>query len=363
MTASPALLVFQPVLPIGWFLAFAVVLLGFALWRVVAERANRGMLLTWVRRAVIVALLLVVAARPSLPGGTSPASVADLNVFFVVDTTSSSAAEDWNGTEPRLDGMRSDIDAITTDLAGARFSLISFDSTAIQRVPLTQDSSALVTAAKVMRQEVTYYSHGSSISEAHTLLAQVLAEAKKSNPERADVVYYLGDGEQTASSAPASFAASRADVDGGGVLGYGTAAGGRMKEFDGYGDQYSANRYIKDKTLPGSPDALSKIDPANLKTIASQLGVPYLQRHAGGSLASVVGSERRGEVVSATGTTASLIDLYWIAAIPAFLLLFVDIALVVRALGDVRPVRPSREPRADRGPRAGRVPRLPKEAP
>ncbi|ROQ41261.1 Ca-activated chloride channel family protein [Frondihabitans sp. PhB188] len=332
-------LVWRPVLPWPLLVVVAVVLVGFVAWRIVSERGDRRMLTAWVRRAAIVVLLLIVAARPGIPGGTAKASVAELNVFFVVDTTSSSAAEDWDGTEPRLDGMRADIESITADLAGARFSLISFDQTAIQRVPLTEDASAVVTSAQSMRQEITYYSKGSTISEAASLLGDRLKAAHTADPRRANVVYYLGDGEQTADTAPGSFSADRASTDGGGVLGYGTAAGGRMKVFDGYGDQYSAKGYIEDKTKSGSPDAVSVIDQGNLNTIASQLGVPYLHREAGRSLASVVDDAKKGHVTSAAGSTDSTRDLYWIPAIALFLLLFIEIAVVARALGDVRPRR------------------------
>jgi Ca-activated chloride channel family protein len=342
-TAPLAGLAFRPILPVGLIVVIAVILLGFTLWRVFSERADRRMMRAWIRRSLIVALLVVIIARPGVGGGSAQASVADLNVFFVVDTTSSAAAEDWNGDEPRLVGMRKDIESIAGDLAGARFSLISFDSTAIQRVPLTDDSSALVTATKTMRQEVTFYSHGSSISEANSLLASTLKAAHRANPQRANVVYYLGDGEQTSGTAPGSFASSRADTDGGGVLGYGTSAGGRMKVFDGYGDVYSKKGYIKDTTQPGSPDAVSRIDPANLRTIASQLGVPYLQRESGASLASVVDPAKRGHIASAAGRTATQFDLYWVFAIPLFLLLFVEVAVVARALAEVRPPRPTRE--------------------
>ncbi|AMM21129.1 hypothetical protein AX769_14515 [Frondihabitans sp. PAMC 28766] len=340
-------LAWRPILPVGLLVAFTVVVLGFALWRVFAERADRRMMRAWIRRAVIVALLVVIVARPGVGGGSAASSVSQLNVFFVVDTTSSSAAQDWNGDQPRLVGMRQDIEQITNDLAGARFSLLTFDSTAIQRVPLTTDTSALTTAVKTMRQEVTFYSHGSSISEANTLLASTLAAAHNSNPQRANVVYYLGDGEQTSGQTPGSFASSKANTDGGGVLGFGTSTGGRMKVFDGYGDEYSTKGYIKDKTKPGSPDAVSRIDPTNLQAIASQLGVPYLHSVAGASLTPVVDQAQRGKIVSAAGRTATLFDLYWVPAIPLFALLFIEIAVVVRALGDVRP--PKRPRRTSQG--------------
>ena len=335
-------LVFQPVLPVWLLIVAAVALLGFTGWRVVAERRRRRALLTWLRRLVIVALLLVVAVRPSLPGGSAQASVAQLNVFFVVDTTSSVAAEDWGDGQRRLDGVRSDIAEVTAQLAGARFSLLSFDSTAVLRTPLTDDASAVVAAADAMNQEVTSYSSGSSISEANDLLAERLTEARQSSPERANVVYYLGDGEKTSDTEPESFAAAAGDVDGGAVFGYGTDEGGRMRVFDGYGDEYSTKDYIQDRTQPGDPDAVSVIDEGALRRVAGQLGVPYVHRAAETTVDAAVADAREGAVVSDEGRTDSLIDLYWIAAIPAFLLLLLDVALIARALGEVRPVRPAR---------------------
>lgn len=337
----PGSLVFQPVLP-WWLLAvIAVALVGFTAWRVVAERRRRRLALTWLRRLTVVVLLLVVAVRPSLPGGTAQASVAQLNVFFVVDTTSSIAAEDWGDGQRRLDGVRTDVAEVTAQLAGARFSLISFDSTAVLRTPLTDDSSAVVSAVDAMNQEVTSYSQGSSISEANDLLTERLAAARETNPERANVVYYFGDGEQTLDAAPESFAEAAPYVDGGAVFGYGTEQGGAMRVFDGYGDEYSTKDYIQDRTQAGSPDAVSVIDETALRRIASQIGVPYVHRTAQTSVDAAVADAREGAVASDEGRADSLIDLYWIAAVPAFLLLMIDIALVSRALGEVRPARPT----------------------
>lgn len=330
-------LLFRPVLPVGVLVVVAVALVGLTTWRVVAERRDRRTALRWARRLVLVLLLLVVAVRPSLTGGTAQASLAKLNVFLVVDTTSSIAAEDWGDGEPRLAGVRSDVATIAEELAGARFSLLSFDSSAVLRTPLTTDASAVVTAAEVLRQEITYYSSGSSITEAHDLLRDQLDAARESDPERANVVFYLGDGEQTADEEPGSFADLSGDVDGGAVLGYGTDEGGRMREFDGYADEYSDLGYIEDRSRPGSPEALSRIDEEALRTLAGQLGVPYVHRSAGADLAPVLADAREGRVSSDEGTAESLTDLYWIAAVPLFLLALLEVGTVVRALDEVRP--------------------------
>lgn len=343
MTA--AAIVLQPVLP-WWALAVAAaLLLGFAVWRAIAERSSRRLLGAWLRRIVIVALLLVAAARPGLPGGAAEASVSQLNVFFVVDTTSSIAAEDWDGDRPRLEGVRSDIDEVAEQLAGARFSLLSFDSTAVLRTPLTDDASAVVSAAAVMSQEITTYSRGSSISEANDLLAERLAEARESDPARANVVYYLGDGEQTSGDEPESFADAGADVDGGAVLGYGTDEGGRMRAYDGYGDEYSDEEYIQDRTQPGDPDAVSRIDEDALRDVADQLGVPYVHRTAGSAVDAAVADARSGRIASDATRSETVTDLYWVVGLPLLVLVLLDVALAARALGEVRPAR---------GPRPGR---------
>jgi Ca-activated chloride channel family protein len=343
--------VFAPVLPVGVLVVAGVALGGFALWRLVAERGSRRLRAAWARRTAVVVLLLVIAVRPGVPGGSSPASAADLNVFFVVDTTSSIAAEDWGDGAPRLAGVRADVASVTEQLAGARFSLITFDSSAVLRTPLTDDASSVLTAARVMNQEITYYSSGSSISEADDLLAGRLAEARETDPGRANVVYYLGDGEQTADREPESFAAAAGDVDGGAVLGYGTDEGGRMRVFDGYGDDYSADEYILDRTRSGSPEALSRIDEEALQAIAGQLGVPYVHRDADTPVDAAVADARDGRVVSTEARAENVTELYWLAAVPLFVLVLVDVLLVLRALGEIGPGRRDEPGRASSAPR------------
>src|SRR5690606_11252234 len=105
-------------------------------------------------------------------------------------------------------------------------------------------------------------------------LEKTLEAAASASPDRARMVFYFGDGEQTAATEPESFAASAREVASGAVFGYGTDAGGPMRQTsagtDGPGD------YI---TYQGER-ALSRIDPQNLEQIAQQLGVEYQHRSA-----------------------------------------------------------------------------------
>ncbi len=86
-----------------------------------------------------------------LAGGQAQTATADLDVYFVVDTSTSMAAEDYNGTGTRLSGVKQDVMAIAKELAGAKFSLLTFDNKATVRMPLTRDATALQTAMTTLQ--------------------------------------------------------------------------------------------------------------------------------------------------------------------------------------------------------------------
>ncbi len=212
-------MILQPVLhPI--LLALLCAVPAFFVVRALVRGPSRGL---WALRLGMIVVVFVMLLRPGIPGGTSETLATDTDVVIVVDTTASIVAEDWAGDRPRIDGVRADVQAIVDEYPGARFALISFDAAAQLRLPLTTDATALISSLDVLRPEVTDQSRGSSIGIANRMLADTLAAAAEASPERGRMVFYLGDGEQTASSEPESFASSAKYVDGGAVLGYGTA--------------------------------------------------------------------------------------------------------------------------------------------
>ncbi|MGN7200034.1 VWA domain-containing protein [Arthrobacter sp. SAFR-044] len=334
-----------PGLPLGVALLSGVVLCA-VLWRLQRTPLRRR---AWLRRATIVLLLLAAALRPSLPGGSVQAATADLNVFFVVDTTPSMVAEDYGNGAPRLEGVRKDIKAIAEELPGARFSVITFDTTAHVRMPLSTDTLALETITDVIEPQVTAYARGSSITAANQVLSERLAAARDSQPDRPRLVYYLGDGEQTSGKEPATMKVDDGLVAGGAVLGYGTSGGGRMKKntgqpSDGGGTQGgnvppARPDYVQD-TRPGSSgDALSVIDEGRLRNIASQLGVPYVHRAAGAPVADMLQQAHPGkpEHSDQDGSLSAARELYWIFAAGAFLLALPEAVGTIRQLRGLRP--------------------------
>lgn len=322
-------MILDPVIPVWVLVVVGGALSVFAVVQLVSRGTGRARWM-WLSRLVMVLLLVVIALRPTLPASTlPPAASGDVDVYFVVDTTSSMAAEDWGDDEPRLTGVREDVLAIAETLVGARVSLITFDAVTVHRVPLTTDVSALAQATRALEQEITTYSAGSSIDEPVEYLTGILTEDAAENPERSRIVYYLGDGEQTSGRQPGSFAELAPVVDGGAVLGYGTEAGGPMKQYTGY-DDGTEQGYIQDYST--GADAISRIDERALGTIAEELGVPYIHRDADSTAAEATEGIRVGDVESPSDVPAAPGELYWIAAIPLAALALLELAWMLAAV-------------------------------
>lgn len=326
----------QPILPWWLLLPLTAAALVFLGWRILCERRRPGSS-GRIRRALLVLFVLAAAFRPGIPGGSAQAAAADLNVFFVVDTTSSMVAEDYGNAAPRLDGVRQDIMAVAGELPGARFSIITFDTGAHFRMPLTTDTSALDTVTSILQPQVTSYAKGSSITAARQVLAERLSAARDSHPERPRLVFYLGDGEQTSGKEPEPMAVDGELVAGGAVLGYGTSGGGRMKENTGMESDDEAP-YIQDRTGDAAKDALSIIDEDRLREVAARLGVPYVHRSAGDPVSAMVQEARAGalERTEQDGTLGGRIEFYWLFAAGAFVVGLAELMGVIRQLREVR---------------------------
>ncbi len=275
---------FLPVGPWPVLLVLVVVALVAVWWNPASRSVPGESRATHWRLTLLVVLVGIAALRPAVPGDEVNTSAANLNVYFVVDTTSSIIAEDYGNERPRMAGVRADLAAITEVLPGARYSVITFDQATRVRLPLTTDSTALQAALETLLPEPSEYSRGSSVTAADERLGRMLQQAQERTPERGRVVFYLGDGEQTAPEAPPPFTVDRRLVDGGAVLGYGTTEGGRMKATRSRFD--TTTTYIIDPTT--GEDARSVIDEGNLRSIGDQLGLPYVHRQSGDSIAPAV---------------------------------------------------------------------------
>ena len=292
-------MIFRPLVS-GWILVLFA-LLGVALCVLGARRRARGSRWVIVRRLLMVALAALLLAGPSVVGGTRQVS-ANTEVWVVIDRTGSMAAEDWDGDHPRLDGVRRDVKTLLTSMAGARFSVLTFDSSTRTVIPLTTDVNAVQSFLDTFHQEVTEFSQGSSPDVPAATLVQKLGAAKAKNPQNQRYLFVLTDGETSNQDLGATTAAdvwsqAKGLVDGGLVIGYGTEKGAHMRSYEltgsdrtqsggggagsqsgggGSGSQSGGGDYIRDHSRPGAPEAVSHIDETKLREIASELGVDYV---------------------------------------------------------------------------------------
>lgn len=303
-----------------WLIAILfVVPLGAVIFRLVVSFGSKRERNAWIRRLAILVLVLVMALRPSMPGASRAQGNNLLDVYFIVDTTISIKAEDYNGTKQRIEGIRQDVKDIAAKLAGARFSLISFNNSTVQELPLTSDASAIGAMVDTIQTASTWSANGSSIDAPVDKTKSELERIRKDNPQRGRVVFYMGDGEQTARSTPKSFDVLRGLISGGAVLGYGSSAGGRMLEDPIYGSEQQ--KYMRVYDDSGKQiEAVSRMDERNLNAIASQMGVKYTHRTQPGDVDALVEGIDISRIIAGSSEIDAYEDYYWVLA-PGFIAL------------------------------------------
>lgn len=296
-----------PLAPMWVIVPFALLLLAACIVPLVSGRGGR---LAWLRRTLMVVLLVGIALRPVTADEDVSKERMNANVFFVVDRTGSMNAEDYDGTSPRIEGVKSDMAAIMKATEGSRYSIISFDSGAASQLPLTIDAGAVKAWADTLQTESTAMSSGSNVDRPIGVLQREVSRAKQEDPNSHVLVYFLSDGENTDQKPSQSFAPIAENVDAGAVLGYGTPQGGPMKTKGGAND----GSYIQD---PAGGNGISKIDAANLERIASELGVQYLHREKpGGDLSKTLDGINLEKVpFNEEQAVESFEDWYWVLAI------------------------------------------------
>lgn len=292
----------QPIWPV--LAAASVLLVATGVWAWRQRRGqSRGDRLASAARLLLALAAVVIGLHPV---GTLQVSVPQektTDVVVVVDRTTSMGARDWAGDRPRMDGVAADLSELVRGVAGSRVAVIVFDDEARLAVPFTTDATTLDGFWSTLGWRPSTKASGSDISVASALAEQVLRRAAEERPDHDRYVVYLGDGEQTTESAPATFGSVRELVSGALVLGYGTPEGGSMTVSD------DSEELIR---IDGEV-ATSSIDESALRGIADQLGGDYAHRTRAGGLPELVPPESTGTVTE----TVPGDEYYWILAIVA----------------------------------------------
>lgn len=158
-------------------------------------------------------------------------------------------------------------------------------------------------------------------------------KASKEKENRKRIVFFISDGEITNNENLKSFAELKKYVDGGAVLGYGTTNGGYMKVTDRYSGSTS---YLEDKTdysIYPYPKAVSKIDESNLKAIANDMGVDYINMSKQPNINSKISEiKSRYEDASSVENKNGYTDLYFVFAVPLLGLLVYEFVVYKKKL-------------------------------
>ena len=314
----------QPIFPLGTMLAVFAVLFIATAYLVIKNKTKTGdRIATLARLTVIYVLALVIGIRPVMIETKYEFATKNLDVLFVIDTTISMWAQDYNGKKERMDGVTKDVNYIIDELAGSNFGLVTFDDSPHVLAPFTQDLQYIRDLMDTFESPDSYYAKGSDLSIAYQDIESLLLSSNRKE-NRKTIVFYISDGEITNGKELRDFSDLAQYVDAGAVLGYGTATGGKMKE--NYG-----NSYVYDYST--HKDAVSKLDEENLKKIAEGLGLEYMNMNNGNS--SLVGSveliKESSKTVIESGDGAEVKkDIYFFLAYPLMLMILIEIILVAR---------------------------------
>lgn len=257
--------------PIWPVLAALAVLL--AAWAVTAGRHRAWRRAsTWRRLAML--LLVGVVGLQLQQSGAAVGPPSGTDIVLVIDRTTSMGAQDYAGLQPRMEGVASDVAALTRAHPSARYTVVASDNQARVTLPWSTDTAALRTLVETMGWREAAHGSGSDVTAGVDLAVELLEESAAARPEARRYLVYLGDGEQTGPGPVSSFEPLGSLVTDALVLGYGTTTGGRMAQHPGTDELVMVD---------GGP-AISTMDPVVLQQIADEVGGRFLARTGPGGL-------------------------------------------------------------------------------
>lgn len=247
----------------------------------------------YIRQIMIVILLFVINLRIMIPDGKvdSGEQKLDAYVLFVVDDTISMVAQDYKGETERLAGAKKDCEKVLEQLHGAKFSIISFHNDANVLSPFTYNTEFINNTIQSIRPLNELYARGSSINVCKNKMFDTLKNARDKG-DGSVILFFISDGEITNGDTLESFKEVSGYIDYGAVLGYGTKEGSVMRVTSLFEEK---EEILQDTSDYPYKDAISKIDEKNLKKMADDMGISYINMNTGNQLDKIL-KEIKGKV-------------------------------------------------------------------
>ena len=303
-------IVFEPIIPIYIMAIFCVVLLVFK---------RRGVI-PYIRQIICVILLFIINLRPMYPSDniTVMASKMDLNVVFVVDDTLSMLGDDQDGYNTRLERAKADIYYIMEQLPGAKFCVICFNNNTHVMTPFTDSIDYLRNAVDSIYPLSPTYATGTNISVCIDSVEDVLEDLTDDEENGREVVlFFMSDGENTDGNRLGNFSDIGEYLSGGAVMGYGTDRGGHMLYYSSIRDE---EEEVYD--FSAGQSAVTRLDEDNLRDVATDLNVPYIEMNHADSFDTVLADIRdMHETDPEEEVKQGYVDFYYVFVAPLSVLI------------------------------------------
>lgn len=302
-------MIISPIIPIWLMILICIILIYF----IITKHFKN---ITYI---IIIILLFISNLRIMIPNNNSDIYETNLDILFIIDTTMSINAEDYNNNT-RLSAIKEDCKYIINKFNGARFALITFDNIARINIPYTNDSNIINEYIDIIKPIDQLYAKGSSMNTPIETILNYLDN--NTNKDKIKVLFFISDGEITDDSKMKSYKEIAKYIQNGAVLGYGTENGGYMKarnvftETQEYYEYYGKNGYEK---------AISKIDENNLETIANDLKVDYIKMTEQKQIDKKINEIKKiANKDIYKNNKSGYTELYYISIIPILILLILE---------------------------------------
>ena len=283
---------------------------------------KRKGIVPFIRQIVIVLLLFAINLHILIPDEEHVVKTPkiDAYVLFVMDNTLSMLAEDMPEDDNRLAAAKEDCGYIIDKLNGAKFGVVSFDHKAKIVSPYTDNPDHIKSMLKTVYPVEQSYAEGSSFNLCQDLIEEQVKVAREKE-ETNVFVFFISDGENNKDDKIKSYSKIGKNIDGGAVLGYGTSKGAEMTI------QAKTAGGLRDEKVKDSKgkNAKSKIDEKNLKNIAEDLKVDYINMKDSSDVDGVIDQILENvQVTEEEMTEFSYIETYYFFLPPLVLLLLWD---------------------------------------
>ena len=162
-------MIINPIIPIWLMSIICIILIFFIIYdkslkdKIINKKNNektdrqkqllKQYIMNTIVKISIVIVIFVINLRFMIPNGESTSINTDLSVLFVIDTSVSMRALDYDMNKERFEGVVNDCCYIIDELSGSKFSIITFGDTAQRIIPFTNDSDMAQAEIKSIKLE------------------------------------------------------------------------------------------------------------------------------------------------------------------------------------------------------------------